>query len=200
MRYLSRLPLATRAGTLGSVSTATSQAPVPTAARLASLPNGDDGTVQTLRYMREIARASLISNAQEVRGTALGCVRHLRSRDWTGEVVNLGEWVRDNIRYVMDPDDIELVQTPQKTLEYGQGDCDDQSTLLAALLLSLNHPAKFCAMGYAGEPFSHVLTATKVGGGWFPLETIVEGMPMGTWPAGMPRRYYLNVHAPRADD
>lgn len=90
--------------------------------------------------------------------------------------------VRDRIRYVMDPRGLEMVQTPPETLRIGTGDCDDKSVLLAALLESMGYSTGFCAFGFNGEPFSHVIALVKFGQGWCPLETILPGVAMGWAP------------------
>lgn len=113
---------------------------------------------------------------------ARSLVRHLPDKDWPGEVAALHAFVRDKIRYIKDVNGIETIATPEKTLEYGQGDCDDQSVLLASLLESIGHPARFVAIG-SHSPFSynHVFTETKIGPRWVPVET-TEPVDMGWRP------------------
>lgn len=169
---------------------------MPTRATLLGL--GGDATGDTLRHMRTLALSSLRNPAQTVRETALGCVSQCPERHWVAEIRACHEFVRDRIRYVMDPEDLELVATPEKTLQYGQGDCDDKSTLLAAMLKSINHPARFVAVGIRGESFSHVLVESKVNStgidmrDWIPLETIIQ-KPMGWYPPDATSRYVLKV-------
>lgn len=164
----------------------------PTLAALQTLPEGPDGTAVTLRIMRDLARASLKNPAQVIRNQALSIVQNVAARNYSGEVNALQGWVRDRIRYVQDPDEIELVQTPEKTLELGQGDCDDKATLLASLLLAIGHPARFVAVGFQGDAFSHVLVESKVADSWIPLETIVP-VNAGWYPPGVTSRYVLKV-------
>lgn len=160
---------------------------------LAGIPDGDPGTFQTLRIMRTFARNALKHPQQIVRGYTLLAVQNVAQRDWRNEVRALQEWVRDQISYRMDPDDLELVQTPEKTLEFGAGDCDDKATLLASMLLAIGHPARFCAAAIEGDQFSHVLVQSKVADAWIMLETIIPGAPMGWYPPGIRRTYFLNV-------
>ena len=151
--------------------------------------------------MRDLAKSSVRSPDQIVRTKALDIVRSLPTRNWMAEIRALQEFVRDSIRYVRDPVDIELVQTPEQTLEIGQGDCDDKATLLAALLHSIGHPARFVAVGFdgTGNGFSHVLVETKVSSSgsdprdWMPLETILPDKPAGWYPPGVTNRYVLKV-------
>ncbi len=106
-----------------------------------------------------------------VRGTALRLTASCEQKDWSCEVRSLHAFVRDNIRYVGDITNVETVQSPDKTLEYGAGDCDDKSTLLCALLESIGHPTRFVAIGFQAGVYSHVYCETKIGSSWIPLET-----------------------------
>jgi len=152
----------------------------------------------TLVEMRNFARASVRDPRQTVRELALEIVKPLAERDYGAEIIALHGFVRDNIRYVQDPEDLELVASPEKTLEYGQGDCDDKSTLLGAMLTSLNHPSRFAAIGLNRQPFSHVLVETKINStgddrrDWLPLETILK-VPPGWWPPGVTSKYVLKI-------
>jgi transglutaminase-like putative cysteine protease len=165
----------------------------PTVARMGDIPSGRAGTKETLRLMRRIVLDSLKEPAQKVRELALSLVKDRPQRRSYPEVVALHQFVRDGIRYVKDPVPFELLQTPQKTLEYGQGDCDDKSILLAALLQSIGHPARFVSVGFKGGPLSHVLVDTRIRDKWIPLETILDGKPPGWFPSGVTTRYVLPI-------
>jgi transglutaminase-like putative cysteine protease len=159
---------------------------------LAGIPAGNAGAVATLKIMRQFVRAAVRNPDQIVRAKALSLVGFLPARDWIGQIKSCFEFVRDSIRYVKDPVDVELVQTPESSLDIGQGDCDDKATLLAALLMTIGHPCRFVALGFRGEGFSHVLVETRVRDGWMSLETILP-VPMGWYPSGVTRRYVLKV-------
>src|ERR1700691_3039804 len=133
----------------------------PTVATLRGLAPGAE-TRDTLRIMRQLVLASLTDPAHTIRLTAISLTAGVQQRDWLGHVQALQRFVRDSIKFMRDPDQFELVQTPQKTLEIGAGDCDDKATLLAALLESIGHPAQFIAIGLNGDTFSHVLVRTKI--------------------------------------
>lgn len=119
-----------------------------------------------------------------IRETALSLVKSLSSKDWAGEADRVFRFVRDRIRYVKDINDVETVATPIKTLEYGQGDCDDKVVLLAALLESIGHPTAFVALGYSPDTFSHVYLQSKINSEWVGMEP-TEPWPMGIRPKGM---------------
>lgn len=79
------------------------------------------------------------------------------------------EYMKKNIQYVRDPDGIEWIQTPEKTLELGFGDCDDQAVLAGALLSSIGVPTRFKVV--KADPqnrgsFTHVFLQFQSGGIW----------------------------------
>ena len=97
----------------------------------------------------------------------------LEPRDYTGEYQALHAYVRDNIRFVRDTSGIELVQTPVITLQFGAGDCDNKSTLLASLLLSIGHTCAFAVIKTeSGSYWDHVYVEVNYNGAWIPLETV----------------------------
>ena len=165
--------------------------PTPRPMALGLIPGGAEGTKATLQAMVKLARsfkrdAGIMQLAREL-------VRGLPQYDRVGEIKALHAFVRDHIRYTNDPSGVELLQTPRATLEMGTGDCDDKSTLLAALLLSIDRPARFVALGF--KPFSayqHVLVETRNGKGWMPLETI-KNVEAGWGPKGVMKRMIAHV-------
>ena len=127
-----------------------------------------------------------------MRELALSIVNHLGNKNFAAEVRAVHDYVRRNIRYRKDINGIETVATPVKTLEYRAGDCDDQAVLVATLLETLGHPTRFVAvkMKHLG-PFVHVLTETKIGPKWVPVET-TENWPVGYFPPGVKSRMIWN--------
>jgi transglutaminase-like putative cysteine protease len=116
----------------------------------------------------------------DVRAVALGIVRSVPGhKNHSGNVRALHGWVQRNIQYVQDVRGVETVQTPPKTLEYSQGDCDDQATLLATLVESIGYRVRFAAIKTNPfAPFCHVYSEVNLGTRWIPLETTEP------WPAG----------------
>lgn len=106
-----------------------------------------------------------------VRETAFRLIADCSPKDYSCEVRKIHAFVRDNIRYVQDIADVETVASPEKTLEYRAGDCDDKSVLLAALLESIGHKTRFIAIGFEPNVFAHVYVETLIGRRWIPLET-----------------------------
>lgn len=125
-------------------------------ASLIPIRSGDAGVTDTLKLMAQVARQYKTNPL--VRQTSARIAQGCAAKDTMCEVSALQAWVSNNIRYVADTLDVELIQTPDYTLQEGYGDCDDQSVLLATLLMAIGISAAYCAVGVNNEPFSHVLT------------------------------------------
>jgi transglutaminase-like putative cysteine protease len=162
----------------------------PRRAQLSGIPNGTAGSIATMRAMRQLVRDSIRDSQQQVRETAISILRGVNA--FTAQAQAIQAWVQSTIEYRRDPPDVELVQTPQVTLQLRAGDCDDQAVLTAALLTAVGHPAQFIALGIGGAPFSHVLTQTLIGRSWVSVETI-ERRPMGWLPSGITSYYIVKV-------
>lgn len=153
----------------------------PVSQQLFGIPDGARGTRATLRAMAKIVRAYRTNPA--VRGKARELVEVLPSKAFYDEVRALFYFVRDNIRYLGDVVETETLHTPDVILNYRQGDCDDFSVLLASLLESINHPARFIAVGFtAPGDFEHVYVEALVGNTWVPLDASVEDAEPGWSP------------------
>lgn len=157
--------------------------------QLKTLPPGRAGVRATLEAMRNFVRQ--YKKDLTVRETAGQLFSGLAQKNFLGEVKTLHRYVQNNIRYMNDIRGVETVQSPVKTLEYGYGDCDDKSTLLAAMLEATGHPSRFVAVGKAPGKFTHVYVETLVGKRWFPLET-TEPVPAGWAPPDMRSRMVVH--------
>lgn len=133
------------------------------------IPPGRAGTIATLKIMRSIVRK--YKTKPSLRILAQRMTRNLPDKNYTLEAATLHRFVRDKIRYVRDVNGVETVQTPDKTIEIGSGDCDDKSVLVATLLESIGHPTRFVACGFR-QPgyYSHVFVQTKIGSKWASVE------------------------------
>lgn len=180
--------------------------------QLSTLPvtdHGLDAVRSTLKQMVAIARryradvTTIDAASSLIRACGIADVRSQKL-----SVINcIQNAVRDHIVYVPDPNEVEMLQTPPRTLSRGMGDCDDKSILVATLLETLGFSTEFLAVGGVGDgwgndcadtdtpPYSHVLAAVQYGpkigklpsflDGWLTLETIVPGAPPGYFPPGV---------------
>lgn len=131
--------------------------------------------------MARVCREYRINPA--IRGKARDICETFANGDFISEARACFYFVRDSIRYLQDIRDVETLQTPDVTLQFRAGDCDDKALLLACLLESIGHPTRFVAVAYAapGE-FEHVFTETKIGDRWIACETIIDGFDFGAAP------------------
>ena len=85
------------------------------------------------------------------------------SQHHADEAAAIGTYVRDNMRYLRDPQNVEQLQDPVTMINdlstnTAQGDCDDMALLIATLLLSVGHTPCFRAVRYKGNwgHFDHI--------------------------------------------
>lgn len=110
----------------------------------------------TLKAMRQLAfqaRADL-----EIRALVEKLCSQVAEGDYASETLAIYYWVTQNVRYMRDPDALEMVKDPRQTLKTRSGDCDDIATLLAAMFLASGNPVRFAIASFrSGMPvFSHV--------------------------------------------
>lgn len=113
--------------------------------------------------MRKIARVR--SSDPLSRKLALNILAQygVRSHHFVDESLAIGDYVKNKVRYVRDPENVEYLQDPLdliKQIQAGtaQGDCDDMALLIATLLLSVGHQPLFRAVRYE-QPlgnFNHI--------------------------------------------
>jgi transglutaminase-like putative cysteine protease len=175
---------------LNGASLPQAPSPQPRRAALSGIPEGKAGSIATMRAMRQLVRDAIRDPQQQIREAALTILRGVNS--FSDQARAIQQWVQQNIEYRRDPPDLELVQTPQVTLQLRAGDCDDHATLTAALLQSTGHPTQFIAVGLDGGPWSHVLTQTLIGTKWVAVETI-QPRALGWMPPGITSYYIQKV-------
>ena len=144
------------------------------------IPSGAQGTLTTLKTMRRIVREA--KKSLTIRVLALKIARSAGSKQFAKEAKLIQQWVKNNIAYRRDIRGVETLSTPDKTLEFRAGDCDDQSILVASLLESIGHPTRFVAVGFIPGKYSHVLTETLLGTKWVALETTEKRAGFGWFP------------------
>jgi Transglutaminase-like superfamily len=137
----------------------------------------------TIKKMAELATAG--AQTFPIRDLAVRITADVPSKQPRLELEALYRWVRDHVRYRFDPVDLEWVQSPARTVQQRAGDCDDLSTLLAALAGSLGHRWRFRTIGPTPQAQRHVAAEAFDGQTWVTLDPVLE-------PAG-------RTTAPRAD-
>lgn len=134
-----------------------------------TIPPGAEGTRVTLQLMRQLAAAGGADPVVIDAATRIVRAAGVAGHDALGEIKALFEFCRDQVRYTRDPVGVELLQTPTRILRTRSGDCDDKSTLLAALLRAIGHPARVAFRAIAANPlfpgaYSHVYVVVTHGG------------------------------------
>lgn len=155
---------------------------------LAAIPKGPDGIRETLKRMRRACdRGKLDPSMHELANWIVGACE---PKDFAGEILSIFDYVQNEIRYSLDPFDVELIKDPAQVVATGTGDCDDFCILLACLLEIKGHPTIFRALGFGrnwlGQPieeYSHVLVLVQTAGegGWQSLDA-TEPCPAGWYP------------------
>lgn len=120
--------------------------------------------------------------AQEIRRLVEQICAGLQSGDYAGEILACYYWVCQNIRYMRDPHEVELVKEPIITLRTRQADCDDISTLLAAMLMATGNECRFVLISFNPERVpSHVFVAVKTPAGFLPLDPVANRLTADMW-------------------
>jgi hypothetical protein len=161
---------------------------------------GDNGITSTANAIQRAVLWS-IRNAPEIRQQAEQIVLGLPERDEAYETQAVYEWVLKHYRYLKDPPGLELVKSPEVSLKevrtFGvfQGDCDDVTAFIAALLMSIGYRVRSTVISVTGKgtAFRHIypeVYLTKKAS-WLPLEACARRRPLG-WSATAERsRSYL---------
>lgn len=145
------------------------------------IAGGDRGIAQTIRYMYGAVMGNEGVHSAEIRRQALKIVELVASRDQQREIATILQWVKNNIKFRGEY--AETVQTPLVTLQLKAGDCDDQATLIAALLSSLGYKTRFstvAADSSAPWAYSHVFTEVfqRKTGRWVSVDsTVPQSVP-----------------------
>lgn len=114
----------------------------------------------------------------DLRDAAVSIVDGIDGRDVLGQLAAIDAWLREHTRFLRDPVDDELLQTPRLMLAViaragvAPGDCDDVAMLGAALAKAIGIRARFVAESYLGPaaPLQHVYTVVLSPEGWRALD------------------------------
>lgn len=151
---------------------------------IVSTPDGASGTRETLKHMRQLVQDG--KRDPYNRDLANLLTSDVAEKNWLAEISAVFFFVRDGIRYALDTNGVEVLQSARVTATLGYGDCDDKCVALATWLESVGHVCRFVALGFGpvGE-FSHVIVEVSAAGEseFFPLDA-TEPVPPGWFPPG----------------
>jgi len=120
--------------------------------------------------------------AREVVTRKCGDTWCIPEKDHKGEMVALFNEARSRCRYTLDPTDYDAFQTPGRTLELASGDCDDEVSLLGAMLRTIGIPVRSRIYQLQGaDTWGHInLMAQDPGTGeWISLDLAAINKPAG---------------------
>lgn len=106
----------------------------------------------------------------------------VKEKDYPGEMTALFNEARSRCRYTMDPVDYDAFQTPRKTLELAAGDCDDENSLLGAMLRSVGIQVRSRIVQTTGNTtWNHIylMAQNPENGSWTSLDLAAIGKPAG---------------------
>lgn len=145
------------------------------------ISSGEKGTGETLSLMRSMAIQG--SKDPRMRSLGISIVRSISPRKDIHRANAILRWVQKNIRYVRDIRRVETLATPQRTLLWCAGDCDDFSIVIAALLLSIGFN-EVCFVAQKNDPtgpFRHVFVAVFIEDKWWKMDGTSKS-PIGKMP------------------
>lgn len=154
----------------------------PVRARLAEIPDGERGTKATLNMMAALVRA--YRTHPQIRTLAETIIVGVPEKDSLAEATAIHQWVRDNIRYTADVNNVETLKDPLVLLQSRFGDCDDKTVLAATLLESIGLHTRLVAVALHGGDYSHVFPDVEIDGIYYPVET-TENVSFGWFPEGI---------------
>ncbi len=127
-------------------------------------------------------------------------IRACSPKDYTCYARKIFEFCRDEVKYVFDPNGVELIESPLVILENRVADCDSIVVLLGSLLEAIGLPCRFVTikadMQRPGD-YSHVFLECQIPGWggtkWVAMDATMPNKPFGwspdrkyarkTWPA-----------------
>jgi hypothetical protein len=106
----------------------------------------------------------------KVRFAAERIVERVSPKDYLSEVLAIRHWVSAHAPYLRDPAHVEWIRDPQALLEAMEAsptgvvrcDCDEISSLIAALWLAVGNQVELVTVAFDRGPASHVFVRCKV--------------------------------------
>lgn len=162
---------------------------------------GDKGTAQTIAAMRDLVTQG--KRDERVRrdysipiiSGKLYPYRDCEPKNYWCYCENIFLYCRDKIKYVHDPNGVELVEDAYTVLTRGAADCDSNCILFASMCESIGRECRFVTIRpEKGGNYFHVFCEVNIPGkGWVTADPTMQGKPFGwrpdskypatTWPA-----------------
>ena len=129
------------------------------------------GTDKTVSRLIDLVNDSIHSGVIRLRALEILNQAGVVNGDQLQAARALYRWVKQNIRYIPDPVNLETIQQPEITYCLQAGDCDDHSALIAAFAHAIGIPARFRVVGDTDRAFKHIWAELQIGGRWYPADT-----------------------------
>ena len=163
--------------------------PVNPSVRRYEIPGGQQGIRQTVSMLGALSVRA--SQTPEVIRAARQIVAHTPEDDLQAQLSAIGRFVRERVRYTLDPGGLaddptggaELLTDPVYLLEDAlspdgaYGDCDDMTGLFAALVMAVGADVRFVTVGQDPDlPDTHIYLEVydPQAGSWWPYDPIVR--------------------------
>ncbi len=134
------------------------------------IPNANMG--QTVRVMKQLANQG--KKNLEVRRLVEEICQGIAQGDYTSEVLAIYYWYCQNIRYLRDPDGVEMVKTADQIIKTRAADCDEATVLLAAMCMAAGNPCDLVVVGFRPGSLSHVYCAVRTPYGRMILDPVAN--------------------------
>jgi hypothetical protein len=135
-------------------------------------PDGLPHVASSIKHIAELAAAG--AKTYPIRHLATEITRNVPSKQTRAELAAIYRWVRDNIRYRKDPLGLEWIQSPERTLTEGAGDCDDITAVISALAQAVGNPVKYRTAGPSAAVQKHVFPVVWDGTTWLSIDPVLE--------------------------
>lgn len=150
--------------------------------------SGNDAIFYTMREMRKLINEFKID--PDIRVKTGEILFNIDGRKFKEVFENIFNWVRLNIRYQYDINEVETIQSPIKTLELGFGDCDDHSILIGTLLEAAGFPTKLAVVSNREDKlFTHVMVLGVAPTSQMIIFDTVEGVFGANYPLDITNHY-----------
>ncbi len=104
-------------------------------------------------------------------------------KEWESEVEAIFMYVRRNVRYTLDPWELELFQKARRSLENKTADCDDQVILAGAMLQAVGYPLRLIVVDTGKGGYSHIYMSVGLPPmnpkKWLPFDLTATTEPLG---------------------
>lgn len=147
------------------------------AEKSANTPEAAPYTIQDASLQSFLADDSLIqSNDPQIRQKAMEIVREQKAANRWEASRAIGDWLYGNIKKEMRV----TIPSAVEVLSSMKGDCNEHSTLFAALARSIGIPTKICAgIVYHNDGFYyHAWNEVFVEGQWYPIDATLNRIEM----------------------